>query len=232
MHSCLLITLFFIFFYVGECQKCLNHLGQAVDWWVILKVPPKIGKSGFGYYDSTYSHSSFNYVSLHVDETSTALYNTLQQINTYSLESVAWNDEKPTGQTSTTLAHSKGLIGFNATSKLGFLISHSLPKYPEYINHKVNITIAPSQNFYGQHLLCVSMSLNELNKLAYRLLITRPYVYESNVKNSSATAYLADLAASRSQKVSNDFQVEEYNPNVGVTIKGIFKNGFINCSIF
>ena len=38
----------------AAAQGCLNHLGVEVDWWVILKVPPKIGKSGFGYYDSTY----------------------------------------------------------------------------------------------------------------------------------------------------------------------------------
>ena len=76
------------------------------------------------------------------------------------------------------------------------------------------------------------MSLNELNKLAYRLLITRPYIYESNIKNSTATAYLANLAASQSQRVSNDYQTEDYNPVTGVTIKGVFKNGFNNCSIF
>ena len=96
----------------------------------------------------------------------------------------------------------------------------------------MNITIAPAENYYGQHLLCVSMSLNELNKLAYRLLITRPYIYESNIKNTTATAYLADLAASKNQRVTAKFQVEDYNPSAGVMIKGVFKNGFENCSIF
>ena len=78
--------------YSAYTQGCLNHLGQAVDWWVVLKVPPKIGKSGFGYYDSTYSHYTFNYVPTHADDAATNLFATLQQINTFSLETVAWND--------------------------------------------------------------------------------------------------------------------------------------------
>lgn len=32
--------------------SCLNHLGQPISWWVILKVPPTIGNSGYAYYDS------------------------------------------------------------------------------------------------------------------------------------------------------------------------------------
>lgn len=73
-------------------QYCLNSQGQIVDWWVILKVPPKIGSSGFGYMDSTSTGSVFTYMKMHADDPSTALYNTLNQINTFSLETVAWND--------------------------------------------------------------------------------------------------------------------------------------------
>lgn len=130
------------------------------------------------------------------------------------------------------MAHAKGLISYLAETKKGFLLSHSIPKYPDFINNKVNITIGSSQNYYGQHLICVSMSLNELNKMAARLLITRLYVYESNIRNTTATLKLAELAASHSLKVSNHFETEDFNPTTGVSIKGIFKNGFENCSIF
>ena len=101
-----------VLLFTAHSQFCLNHLGQKVDWWVMLKVPPKIGKSGFGYFDSSFTHSAFSYESAHADDISTALFKTLSQINDFSLETVAWNDEKPTGQTSTTLAHSKGLISY------------------------------------------------------------------------------------------------------------------------
>lgn len=50
-----------------KSQGCLNYQGLPVDWWAALKVPPKIGKSGFGYYDSTYIRSEFNYIPSHID---------------------------------------------------------------------------------------------------------------------------------------------------------------------
>lgn len=123
-------------------DTCKNHQGNTVDWWIILKVPPKIGNSGFGYYDSTFSSGVFQYIPNHVDEGSTALTITMLQINSMGLESVAWNDEKPDNQTSFNLAHSKGFISYSAASRKGFLISHSIPKYPAFVNHKVSVTIA------------------------------------------------------------------------------------------
>lgn len=51
----------------GLSIGCLNHNGQQVDWWVVLKIPPKIGKSGFGYIDSKAVFSKFDYVPYHID---------------------------------------------------------------------------------------------------------------------------------------------------------------------
>jgi hypothetical protein len=75
------IILIFILVALASSDTCLNHLGSPVDWWVILKVPPKIGKSGFGYYDSTFRSGVFQYVPDHVDEGATALTMTILQIN-------------------------------------------------------------------------------------------------------------------------------------------------------
>lgn len=148
------------------------------------------------------------------------------QINTMSMETVAWNDEKPNNQTSFNLAHSKGFISYSFADKKGFLLSHSLPKYPAFNNHKVNITIATGENYYGQHLMCATMSVSELNKLAYRLMITRPFIYESTIKNSSQTNYLADLAAGRADRVSSLFQTEEFDPSPTFKLRSIYKNGY------
>jgi len=75
----------FLFIVLTNSQGCLNHVGSPVDWWVILKVPPKIGKSGFGYYDSTYKSGVFSYIPDHVDEGASGLTMTLHQINSLSL---------------------------------------------------------------------------------------------------------------------------------------------------
>jgi hypothetical protein len=66
-------------------QGCLNHLGNPIDWWVVLKVPPKIGSSGFGYYDSTFKSGTFQYVPNFVDDGATALTMTMHQINILSM---------------------------------------------------------------------------------------------------------------------------------------------------
>ena len=106
------IILFLFYHFVTE-QTCLDLNGSTVDWWAVLKVPPKIGSSGFGYIDSKSQNTDFKYYPNHIDEGKTALTFTLNQINSKQLETVSWNDEKPTGQVSTTSAHSKGLISFS-----------------------------------------------------------------------------------------------------------------------
>lgn len=79
MIRCTLFMCLLVYYALSEV--CKNHLGTPVEWWVILKVPPKIGKSGFGYYDSTYKSGVFQYIPDHVDEGATALTMTLHQIN-------------------------------------------------------------------------------------------------------------------------------------------------------
>lgn len=80
--------------------------------------------------------------------------------------------------------------------------------------------------------MCASMSLSELNKLAYRLMTTRPFIYENSIKNSTYTNYLADLAAGRADRVAALFQTEEFNPTSDFKLRSIYKNGYENCSIF
>lgn len=53
-------------------QSCLKANGEPVQWWVILKVPPKIGRLGFGYYDSTMKTGKFIYYDAKVDVETTA----------------------------------------------------------------------------------------------------------------------------------------------------------------
>lgn len=82
MKRSIFLSLFiFLLISLSSSQSCLNHQGAIVDWWVILKVPPKIGSTGFGYYDSTYRSPTFQYIPYHVDEGSTALTLTMSQIN-------------------------------------------------------------------------------------------------------------------------------------------------------
>lgn len=121
--------------------SCLNNEGSAVDWWVVLKVPGKINKTGYGYYDSKYSSPKLTVYSNPPDQQFTAMWRTLDQINSLALQVVAWNDENPNGTVSSSLAHSKTVIGVHSSEKYGFMMVHSIPKYPAFVGSRVNHTI-------------------------------------------------------------------------------------------
>jgi len=224
------LLLFFLISLNG--QTCLKSTGEGVEWWVILKVPPKIGKVGYGYYDSKMRTGKFIYYDSKVDAGATALTKTLELINNNNLEHVAWNDEKPSGETSSTYAHSKGLIAYSLQAAKGFLISHSIPKYPMFSGGKVNPVIAASENVYGQDIACFSMNVKELDDLVNRLLITWPFVYEAKISNTAATTNLYKLGQSSFTSSSSLFDKHDIRTVYSYNIKSIFKNDKINGSIF
>lgn len=73
---------------------------------------------------------------------SSPLTNTIEAFNRDNYSRVAWNDEKPSGQVSSSAAHSKGFIGFSEVSNKGFFVSHSIPKYPGFVEGKIVKKIA------------------------------------------------------------------------------------------
>jgi hypothetical protein len=83
--------------FLSFSQTCLKSTGEPIEWWIILKVPPKIGKSGYAYYDSTMKTGKFIYHDVKVDLGNTPLTRTLNLINSNNLDHLAWNDEKPSG---------------------------------------------------------------------------------------------------------------------------------------
>lgn len=128
---------------LASSQSCLDINGNPVTWWAKLIYPGSV-PGGFGYFDSTFSAPSFVQYQQSVDSTGTPLYNTLNQINTMNLQTTAWNDEMPNGTTSSTKAHSKGVLAYNQQSMLGFFLCHSIPQYPAFIGFNINITINSS----------------------------------------------------------------------------------------
>lgn len=216
----------------GRAQSCLNSSGLPVAWWIVLKVPPTIGNSGYGYYDSNSNSGQFTFVSKTIDLDVSPLTQTLGLINKDKLERVAWNDEKPDGQTSSTSAHAKGLIAYNKATGRGFYIVHSIPKYPAFFaDHTINMTINGSQQVYGQHLACFSLSLYELNNIAYDLQGIRPFIYESVVTAGSVNQYINDLAHGVVTTLKDQFKYYDLRPT-NYNLKAIFKTNSVNGSIF
>ena len=75
-----------------QSQGCLNLAGEPVSWWVMLKVPPMIGNSGYGYYDSNSQNSQFEVINNKIDAEGSPLARTLASINSEGLQRIAWND--------------------------------------------------------------------------------------------------------------------------------------------
>lgn len=121
---------------------------------------------------------------------------TLAQINDLGLDRVAWNDQKPNNQTSSSKAHSKGIIAYSELSATGFYIDHSIPKYPAFLDdHSVNITIPKAEQIYGQHIACFSLSLEELNDIAQQLAIIKPFIYEVQMPLRAGNEHIHDMAS-------------------------------------
>ncbi len=145
---------------------------------------------------------------------------------------MTWNDEKPDNETSSSVAHSKGIMAYNKQAGRGFYIVHSIPKYPAFLDdHTINMTIAKSEQIYGQHLACFSLSLYELNNIAFNLQGIRPFIYEAVVTTSAINQYIIDLAHGVVKTISDQFKYYEMRPT-SYSLKAIFKTNVVNGSIF
>lgn len=214
-------------------QNCIDNDGNSVSWWVMINTPKTTPTVEYLYFDSSFVDSSFSLFSTQPSDSSTALSRTLSQINTLSLHNVAWNDDKPNGPTSSSAAHSKTVIAHDPSKNKGFILDHSLPQYPSFNSNTINITIPDNQSIYAQHLFCISLPGDTLEKIAMNLRIIKPYIYQSNVPAFSSYPNIYALGTSVSTLSTSNFQYFDFVSN-GIQFKTIYKNGNSskNCSIF
>jgi hypothetical protein len=64
-----------------KAQFCLNAVGEPVSWWVVLKVPPVIKNSGYGYYDSNSHSGEFAFINKTLDLDVSALTQTISVLS-------------------------------------------------------------------------------------------------------------------------------------------------------
>lgn len=101
-----------------------------------------------------------------------------------------WNDEPPKhAASSAPYAHAKGLLLF--TSSGGVWLTHSLPLFPLESTSASGLWSDAADDF-GQSYLCITVSAEEIHKLAPLFKITRPTIY-ANKFASGAESTFADL---------------------------------------
>jgi len=214
----------------ANTQSCLDPNGNPVDWWVKLLYPGSV-PGGFGYIDSTYTAPSFVLYPNEPDTPGTPLFRTLQQINDQNLQTAAWNDEMPNGTTSSTKAHSKGVLAFNNLTSQGFFLCHSIPQYPAFNGFTVNITINSSETIYGQHAFCFSADNVMLGDMITKILPIKPFIYATNLNDPNSINNLMAAGSIASPDYKSIFTYRNYTIN-GIDMKFIYKNGAVNASIF
>jgi deoxyribonuclease-2 len=156
--------------------SALNDVqGTAVDWWFMYKYPNDIGPNGdstgfeYLFMDSTYNKEpQLSPVTLDHDQCAVAL--TLIQVFTPGTSAgyVLWNDEipptkdDPNPKDKGSLAHSKGILGFDKSTDSGFYLLHSTPRFPA----ANEIDLPDMEDQYGQTYLCISIDYATANTIA------------------------------------------------------------------
>ena len=164
--------------------SCKNEVGDSVEYWIINKLPEGIK---YIYYDNTLSkpylsHNSLNFTS------DGALSLTTIQLWSEKMKSYAiWNDEITTNMTyDFSFGHSKGYYGFDENGN-GFFIIHSIPLYPvgPSLSKKYK-GLGSNAWSYGQNLMCISTSAQNIDSLIKFYLYVNPrlaeYVFPDNIQ--------------------------------------------------
>lgn len=130
-----------------------------------------------------------------------ALGNTLSQIYKGSEGYVMWNDEIPNGATSSSKAHSKGVMGYSSTG--GFLLRHSTPRFPPHKTSGYH-GLPEDEHIYGQTYLCTTVSLAELNRIAGNYLVTDAQIYDHSTPSYGQSQ--ANLTQFASGKYTHNYE--------------------------
>ena len=138
------------------------------------------------------------------DTTVGALAHTSNQMWSSKLEFIAFNDSPPSNTTepepdsedtveadpNASTGHTKGFIAWSTTLGTGFWLTHSAPQFPLTPEQASSFQgLGDNAYTYGQHLLCVSMTMDELNVLAGQLIQNQPDVYSTFVSTTTKNNY-------------------------------------------
>mgnify|MGYP000904092074 FL=1 len=233
------LVLFFLAIASGvHALDCLDSSGHSIAWWAKIKLPGNLHTAAHLYYDArddSAKSQNFKAFSKSVDDAGTALYRTLDQLNSIPRSSVkilAFNDEFPSGKTFSGRAHAKGVVAYDPKTQTGFYLMHSTPKYPAIDNNKVNPKIPKTGLIYGQNYMCITIGANGLAAVLSSLSVSQPNVYYDNGKltpktanqNSIINAIPIRMNGQRIEHISKSPSYQEYlystiiGPHFGVNL--------------
>nr|XP_033773094.1 deoxyribonuclease-2-beta [Geotrypetes seraphini] len=181
--------------------SCRNEAGEPVDWFIVYKLPRyKMNESAGSGLDYMYLDPfSKNWeLSQHlINMSQSAVGQTLEQLyKSYKSQEnntayMMYNDAIPSGNYSTKLGHTKGILFLDRSQ--GFWLIHSIPRFPPFPEHGYGYPSTGRRN--GQTAICVTYSYDQFPKIATQLLYYNPNVYNCSIPD------IFHLALSNLQKI-------------------------------
>lgn len=161
--------------------QCKDESNNDVSSWEIMKLPQS----------TSYIYSTDNKISTYDLNSTTqgALANTLNQVWIQDMNYVMYNDEPPFSETyNFSVAHAKAVLFWDKSSAVG--IFHSIPKFPVGPDMTPVYTgLLENAWEYAQHVVCVTMTLNDVQNLVSVISSLNPLIYSGSFNVSKSVSY-------------------------------------------
>lgn len=202
-------------------KTCLDVNGKEVDWFVIFLYPTTSSPSdtlSYGYYDVNSKDIEFYEYD---DKTFPGIPLMMSYKDDKSSNYFFWNDDASTETEEKSggsgKAHSKGGLIFNKNS--GFLLSHSLPRFPRRNDkNEIEPSFPSNAGIYGQTFICLSMNYENTLKVVETLNIINPPLLlnvDTDVLNSPGNPEVVKLIKNKQDKNSPDSKITEVQTKKG-----------------
>jgi len=209
---------------------CKNERGESVDWFIVYKLPelPSSSKSmekeGLAHvYMDESTQGQWRQSSVSFDSENHAVGHTLAQLYNRGKDDfyVMYNDEMPSGKTSSTKGHAKGVAMFDQSS--GFWLLHSVPKFPPAKSY----SFPTGGQKFGQMLLCVSFPYESLKDIGDQLNLYEPNIYASSLPDEIAKQYevLATVIEEKSKSAGPLKRELKMHSSGGMSFTSFAKHG-------
>ena len=179
--------------------------GEALDWFTLYKLPklykePRFA-NGTAYTLMTNKQPQWQLSSLSINSSLSPPALTMARL--YQQQAarkasgggdfgyVLYNDQAD--DVTFTMGHSKGVLMFNETGLVW--IVHSVPHFPpKTSDHRHEYYINSSQCYYGQSMLCMSLTFDQIKSVGRQLLFNYPQVYDAYIPDYLRTKYVDELS--------------------------------------
>ncbi|XP_074525109.1 deoxyribonuclease-2-alpha-like [Halichoeres trimaculatus] len=178
----LLFTLGILFQGCDSDVKCTNDKGVEVDWFILYKLPKKLG-DGLSYLYMDEKTHGWQLSKEKINSELGAVGRTLKPLLDYYVKQtegfgyMLYNDQPPPPYVSPpSFGHSKGVVMLDR--KTGVWLSHSTPRFPTYRSQ----TFWPSSgNENAQTFICVTYAYDNFKSLGFQLEYIHAYSYDSHI---------------------------------------------------